>query len=78
MSGDAWTILQNNQSGFIATAAQSEFVPTLNKHIVAFDSIAIDRTTGRAVWAMGRADMPFGNGNDAVNQGVCAVTSPPR
>ncbi len=78
MSGDTWTILQNNPSGFIATAAESEFVPRLNKNIVASDSMAIDRTTGRAVLALGRADMPFGNGNDAVNQGVCAVTSSPR
>lgn len=48
---DVYRILQNNQYGIVATSPMSEFVPNLKKVIVAFYSIAIDRSTGQALWA---------------------------
>jgi hypothetical protein len=67
-TGDTWNILKNNQFGFVATQSQSEFVPRLNKKTVAFYSIAIDRTTGKAVRA--DADTEY---SGSVNHGTCSA-----
>jgi len=67
---DKWTILQNNQFGFVATQSMAEFVPRLNKKIVAFWTIAIDRTTGKAVMASGDTAQTSG-GDQAI--GICAA-----
>jgi hypothetical protein len=75
-TGDIWRILQNNQFGFVATQSESEFVPKLNKKIVAFWSIAIDRTTGKAVQADGRTDLPGNIGT--INQGICTEPLSPQ
>ncbi|HEX5278678.1 MAG TPA: hypothetical protein VFW28_01240 [Micropepsaceae bacterium] len=48
---DVYRILQNNRYGIVATSSMSEFVPKLKKVVVAFWSIAIDRSTGQAVLA---------------------------
>lgn len=50
-TGDIYRILQNNRYGIVATSSMSEFVPNLKKVVVAFWSIAIDRSTGQALWA---------------------------
>jgi len=52
-SGDVYRILENNRYGVVATSSMSEFVPKLKKVIVAFFSIAIDRSTGQGLWAEG-------------------------
>lgn len=48
---DVYRVLQNNRYGIVATSSVSEFMPNLKKVIVAFWSIAIDRSTGQALWA---------------------------
>lgn len=50
-TGDIYRILQNNRYGIVATSSMSEFVPNPKKVVVAFWSIAIDRSTGQAMWA---------------------------
>ena len=69
-TGDRWTILENNEFGFVATQGISEFVPTLHKKIVAFWSLAIDRTMGKAVFANGDTE-----GAGGINRatGTCAA-----
>jgi hypothetical protein len=67
---DKWTILQNNQFGLVATQSMSEFVPRLNRKIVAFWTIAIDRTTGKAVMASG--DTAQTGGGDQAS-GTCTA-----
>lgn len=55
---DVYRILQNNRYGIVATSSMSEFVPKLKKVVVAFWSIAIDRSTGQALWAQAEAGTP--------------------
>jgi hypothetical protein len=58
-TGDVYRILQNNRYGIVASASMSEFVPNLKKSVVAFFSIAIDRTTGQALWTEGVLGRPM-------------------
>lgn len=55
---EIYRVVQNNRYGLVATSAMSEFVPKLKKVVVAFWSIAIDRSTGQALWAAEEVGTP--------------------
>lgn len=57
-TGDIYRIVQNNRYGIVATNSMSEFAPKLQKVVVAFFSLAVERSTGQALWAEGEAGRP--------------------
>ncbi len=66
-TGDTFRVLENNEYGIVATGSMSEFVPIQKKPIIAFFSMAIDKSTGKSL----RSDGVIGEANEGVLSGTC-------